>query len=211
MRRAGRSTAKAAADAGPATPQAPRLIQYGVIRQRIAGQSQDKYMLAREHLLALLAFGRQGADTSARRCSTVTSGASGTAGLFVPKPTPCLVTLRQCAPDLGAAVRQRPLEYAHGRWDHYSVVTRKRARRICWHVNAPRSRLFAPLPVSVQVLPHRVTRVLPGALGFVIVLAEIIRGHVPGVYRSDEVRDVADAQQRRPRDFPPGPPDRCSP
>ena len=42
-------------------------------------------------------------------------------GLFVPKPTPWLVALRQCAPDLGATVRQRLLEYVPGRWDRYSV------------------------------------------------------------------------------------------
>ena len=36
VRRAGRSTAEPGADAGPAAPQAPRLIQYGLIRQRTA-------------------------------------------------------------------------------------------------------------------------------------------------------------------------------
>jgi hypothetical protein len=41
--------------------------------------------------------------------------------LFVPKPTPWLVALRQCAPDLGATVRQRLLEYVPGRWDRYSA------------------------------------------------------------------------------------------
>ena len=65
---------------------------------------------------------RQGrTPVSVRSSSSRRVSADWDHGLFVPKPTPCLVTLRRWAPDLGATVRQRPAAYAHDRWDRYSV------------------------------------------------------------------------------------------